>query len=156
VRQQRPDQNPRWNGEGFWASIERFSHQQFAALRACSAAAPSPVIVACLHLPLICSTLAGALRPSPRTEWSGGPFGRAVTVVADPGPFSWPTSGLAAPSSRGMTSVPVVLFPLVPDRAHDNIFADDLEEDDVARAAEGNDQFARASIAQLRSAVGVG
>jgi hypothetical protein len=47
--------------------------------------------------------------------------------------------------------VPVVFFPLVANRTHDDVVADDLEENDVARAAEWNDQFARATIAQFCS-----
>jgi hypothetical protein len=43
--------------------------------------------------------------------------------------------GAALAWSRPPDSVPVVLFPLVPDRAHDHVVADDLEEDDVARAS---------------------
>jgi hypothetical protein len=46
--------------------------------------------------------------------------------------------------------VPVVFFPLVPNRAYDDVVADDLEENDVARATEWHDQFARSTIAQFR------
>jgi len=38
--------------------------------------------------------------------------------------------------------VPVVFFALVPNRAHDDHVGDDLEENDIARATEWNDQFA--------------
>ena len=64
-----------------------------------------------------------------------------------------PRRGAQAPAGfRRLASVPVVFFPLVANRAHDDVVADDLEENDVARAAEWNDQFARATIAQFRSA----
>jgi hypothetical protein len=57
---------------------------------------------------------------------------------------------LAPVGPRCLASVPVVLFPLVPNRAHDDCVGDDLEENDVARATERHDQFARATITQLR------
>jgi hypothetical protein len=64
----------------------------------------------------------------------------------------WPRRGAQAPAGfRRLASGPVVFFPLVANRAHDNVVADDLEENDVARAAEWNDQFARATIAQFCS-----
>ncbi len=50
---------------------------------------------------------------------------------------------------RRPASVPVVFFSLVANRAHDDVVADDLEENDVSRAAEWNDQFARPTIAQF-------
>ena len=64
----------------------------------------------------------------------------------------WPRRVAQAPAGfRRLASVPVVFFPLVANRAHDDVVADDLEENDVARAAEWNDQFARATIAQFCS-----
>jgi len=45
--------------------------------------------------------------------------------------------------------VPVVFFPLVSNRAHNDVIANDLEQNDVARAPERNDQFARATVAQF-------
>ena len=48
--------------------------------------------------------------------------------------------------------VPVVFFSLVPNRAHHDFVCDDLEENDVTRSTKWNDQFARATIAQLRLA----
>jgi hypothetical protein len=46
--------------------------------------------------------------------------------------------------------VPVVLFPLVPYRTDDHKVTDDLEENDVARATEWNDQLTRTTIPQRR------
>lgn len=64
----------------------------------------------------------------------------------------WPRRVAQAPAGfRRLDSVPVVFFPLVANRAHDNVVADDLEQNDVARAAEWNDQFARSTIAQFCS-----
>lgn len=64
----------------------------------------------------------------------------------------WPWRVAQAPAGfRRLASVPVVFFPLVANRTHDDVVADDLEENDVARAAEWNDQFARATIAQFCS-----
>jgi hypothetical protein len=57
---------------------------------------------------------------------------------------------VALVGSRCFASVPVVFFALVTNRADEDVVADDLEENDVARATEWNDQFARATIAQLR------
>jgi hypothetical protein len=38
--------------------------------------------------------------------------------------------------------VPIVFFPLVPSCAYDDDVVEDLEENDVVRATEWNDQFA--------------
>lgn len=51
-------------------------------------------------------------------------------------------AALAPAGSRRLASVPAVFFPLVPNCANDDVVADDLEEDDVARATERNNQFA--------------
>ena len=64
-------------------------------------------------------------------------------------------SALAFIGSHWLASVPVVLFSLVPNRAHDHVVANDLEENDVARATEWNDQLTRAAVAQFRPAAGV-
>ncbi len=61
----------------------------------------------------------------------------------------WTTPQRALDAIRPPASVPVVLFPLVPNRAHDHVVADDLEENDVARATERNDQFAGAAITKF-------
>lgn len=53
-------------------------------------------------------------------------------------------------------SVPVVLFPLVPNRAHDDVVADDLEENDVARPSEWDDQFPGSAITKLGSTACIG
>ena len=48
-------------------------------------------------------------------------------------------------------SVPRVVFPLMPNRACDNVVGDDLKQDDVARATVWNGQFARAPTEQFRT-----
>lgn len=58
--------------------------------------------------------------------------------------------------SLRLASVPKVLFPLVPYRADDHLVVDDFEENDVARAAKWDDQFARSTVAQFCPTTGVG
>ena len=53
-------------------------------------------------------------------------------------------------------SVPVVLFPLVPNRAYNDVVADDLEENDVPRHSERDDQFPGSAVTKLGSTACIG
>jgi hypothetical protein len=46
-------------------------------------------------------------------------------------------------------SAPIVFFALMSNRAYNNVVADDLEKDDVAKGSERDDQLARATAAQF-------
>jgi len=61
----------------------------------------------------------------------------------------FPKEGFRPQGTEMLSSVPVVFFPLVSNRAHNDVIANDLEQNDVARAPERNDQFARATVAQF-------
>lgn len=62
--------------------------------------------------------------------------------------FWWP-GVVVSVGSRWIASVTVVFFPLMPDGTDDNLVANDFEQNDAARAVEGNDQFAQAPIAEF-------
>jgi hypothetical protein len=117
-------------------------------------------IAAVIHLPCLELLRFQLAKPAALEDGVGKPLVHLPRHISDPVPTRARTvNGLRPDLAHrvvgGRTDVfvqasaSVVLFPLVPNRAYDDVVANDLEEHDVARATEWNNQLARATIAQL-------
>ena len=92
---------------------------------------------------------AGAWGPGVAAAVTGGKYDPKIPPLLAAG-FSDAIIEAYRSLEPGKIAVGSIAAPqFIRNRAHDDVVADDLEENDVACAAEGNDHFARATVAQF-------